>query len=280
MKRFFLAVVIICAFFPFTACKTLNSSFQEPVVSLYSVETADININNAQFLCKIQVKNPNAYEIPFPQTGWELFIKEKSYKDGTVTVDGKIKARSAVFIEVPVKIEYLDFFKTFKPLIGSKQASYKLTMAVKYSSPDFGEKVWNFDNSGELPLPQLPLLSAPAIVIESVDFSKVEILVSINVENPNVFEIPSPKFSYDYILNKKSFIWGIIEDETPLAPTSVTPVKFRMVVNYADLFRTYSSFSFTRETSSLLVLTCDFRIPVFSGESRRFEVPGVFPIRR
>jgi len=262
------------------ACKTVKPSFQEPVISFHSAIIPDITIHNAQILCKIQVQNTNPYEIPFPHTGWKLFINEKSYKDGEVKNNGKIKAQSTVFIDVPVKVEYLDFFKTFKPLIGSKQASYKIALAVKYSSPDLGEKVWNFDNLGVIPLPQLPLINQPTMAIESVNSSKAEILVTVNVENPNAFEVPAPKFIYDYQLNKKSFIKGTIENETTLAPSSVTPVKFRMVVNYADLFRTFSTFSFTRETAGLLVLTCDFGIPIFSGETMRFEIPGTFPIRR
>jgi len=261
-------------------CKTVKPSFQEPVISFHSASITNITISNAQILCKIQVQNPNTYEIPFPHTGWKLFINDKSYKNGEVKTDGKIKAQSTVFIDVPVKVEYLDFFKTFKPLIGSKQASYKIAIAVKYSYPDFGEKVWNFDNTGDLPLLQLPSINSPNMVIESVDHSKAQILVTLNIENPNVFEIPSPRISYDYQLNKKSFIKGIIENETPLAPSSVTPVKFRMVVNYSDLFRTFSAFSFTRETAGLLVLACDFGIPAFSGEIKRFEIPGSFPIRR
>jgi len=266
------------------ACKTtVKSSFQEPVISFHSAETTDMNINSILLLCKIQVKNPNSFEIPFPQTtGWEFFIKDKSYKEGTVKSDGKIKAKSAVFIDVPIKIEYMDFFKNFKPLIGSKQASYKIALAVKFSYPDLGEKVWNLDNSGEIPLLQLPVISMPTMAIDSVEFSKTEILVTVNVENPNVFEIPSPKFSYDYMINKKSFIWGIIENEAPLAPNSVTPIKFRLVVNYADLFRSFSpsTFSYTKETPALLSLNCDYRIPVFSGENINFQIPGAFPIRR
>jgi len=281
-KKIMRRILLVTAIFvvAVSACKTVKTAFKEPVISLLSVETSDININYAQLLCKIQIRNPNAFEIPFPQTDWELFIKEKSYKTGTVKTDGKIKAKSSIFMDVPVKIEYLDFFKTFSQLIGSKQASYKIAMTVKFSAPDFGEKVWQFDKTGELPLLQIPLISAPVMAIESVSFSKTEILVTVNVENPNVFEIPSPKFSYNYQLNKKSFIWGFVENEAPLAPSSVTPVTFRMIVNYADLFRTFSTFSFTRETVSLLILNCDFGIPVFSGESRSFTVSGSFPIQR
>jgi LEA14-like dessication related protein len=280
MKKNIFLITAIIMMIAVIACKTVKPAFQEPVISFHSASIPDITIYNAQILCKIQVKNPNSYEIPFPQTGWELFINGKSYKNGDVKVDGNIKTRSTIFIDVPVKVEYLDFFKTFKPLIGSKQAGYKITLTVKYSSNDFGEKVWNFDNSGDLPLPQLPLISVPVMVMDNVGNSKTEILVTVNVENPNVFEIPSPKFSYDYQLSKKSFIWGIAENKAPLAPNSVTPVQFRLIVNYADFYRSFSNVAYTREAGSLLVLTCDFGIPVFSGESRRFEIPGSFPIRR
>jgi LEA14-like dessication related protein len=280
MRKNIFSITAIIITVAVIACKTVNPSFQEPVISFHSVTAADGNINNIQLLCKIQVKNTNSFEIPFPQTGWELFIKDISYKAGTAISDGKIKAKSAVFMEVPIKVEYTDFFKTYKSLIGSKQASYKIALAVKYSYPDWGEKVWNFDNSGELPLLQLPLISVPAMVMDNAEYSKTEILVTVNVENPNVFEIPSPKFSYDYQISKKSFIWGIAENEAPLAPNSVTPIQFRLIVNYADFYRSFSNVKYTREAGSLLVLLCDYRIPVFSGESRRFDSPGAVPIRR
>jgi LEA14-like dessication related protein len=280
MKKNIFLITAIIMMVAVIACKTVKPSFQEPVISFHSASISDITISNAQILCKIQVQNPNSSEIPFPQINWKIFINEKSYKDGEVKANGKIKARSTVFIDVPIKIEYLNFFKTFKSLIGSKKASYKIAITVKFSSRDFGEKVWNFDNTGDIPLPQLPLISQTNMIIESADYSKAQIMVTINVENPNAFEVPSPKFYYDYQLNKKSFIKGVIENETPLAPSSVTPVKFRMVVNYADLYRTFSGFSFSRETAGLLVLTCDFGIPVFSGETMHFEIPGSFPVRR
>ncbi|WP_461246922.1 LEA type 2 family protein [Treponema sp. R6D11] len=156
------------------------------------------------------------------------------------------------------------------------------TVKPSFQEPDLVEKDLNFDNTGDLPLIQLPLISVPVMVMDNVDNSKTEILVTVNVENPNVFEIPSPKFSYDYQLNKKSFIRGVIENETTLAPNSVTPIQFRLVVNYADYYRNLSTFTNanTREMGSLLILICDFRIPAFSGEIRRFDVPGAFPIRR
>lgn len=280
MKKNILLAITFCVLFIFTTCKTLTAAFQEPVISFHSAELISINLNNAQLLCKVQVQNPNSFDIPFPKTDWEIFISNNSFLSGVVNNDKKIKAQNTVLIDVPVKLEYLDIINTFKSLKGSKQAVYKIAIAVNFSFPVFGEKVWNFDYQGELPIPQLPVLSAPVLTIESIDLTRTEILVTVNVENPNIFELPSPKFSYDYQLNKNSFIKGNIEDEKPLAPSSKTPLSFRMVVNYADLFRSFASMLTAREAASLLVLNCDFGIPFFSGENKRFEVPGILPIRR
>jgi LEA14-like dessication related protein len=280
MKKNILIAFFISSLLFFTTCKTLMSAFQEPVISLHSAELTGININNAQLLCKVQVQNPNSFEIPFPQTNWEIFINTNSFLSGVITNSQKIKARNTVFIDVPVKLEYLDILNAFLSLKGSNKVLYKIAMAVNFSFPVFGEKVWDFDFQGELPLPQLPRISAPTLVIDSINSTRAEILVTVNIENPNVFEIPSPKFSYDYQLNRNSFIKGKIENEAPLSPSSVTPLNFRMIVNYADLFRSLTSLLTAREAASLLVMTCDFGIPFLTGENRRFEVSGTLPIRR
>jgi LEA14-like dessication related protein len=280
MKKSIIVAIILCVLFIFTTCQTLMSAFQEPVISLHSVELTSININSAQLLCKVQVQNPNSFEIPFPKTDWEIFISGNSFLSGAIMNNHKIKARNTVLIDVPVKLEYLDIINTFISLKGSKQVIYKIALAVNFSFPVFGEKVWNFDFQGEIPIPQLPVLSTPVLIIDSIDLIKVELLVTMNIENPNMFELPSPKFSYDYQLNRNSFIKGNIENEAPLAPSSVTPLNFRMVVNYADFFRTFTSLLTAREVASLLIINCDFGIPFFGGESKRFEVSGSLPIRR
>jgi len=50
----------------FTTCQSLGSIFQEPLLSLHSVELAGLSFSGAQFLCKVNVENPNVFDIPFP----------------------------------------------------------------------------------------------------------------------------------------------------------------------------------------------------------------------
>ena len=280
MRKLFFIVIIIFILLSLTTCKTLMSSFKEPEVSLHSAELMNISLNGAQVLCKIAVLNPNSLEIPFPETAWELFINTNSFLSGTIRNENRIGKRTTTIVEVPVSFEYQGIINSIASVIGTTQADYKAALALKFYLPVFGEKIWNFSHEGKLPIPQAPKLGAATVNIDSIDLTKAELLVTVNVENPNVFEIPAPVITYNYQLNRNSFIRGRIENDKPLAPSSVTPLNFRLIVTYSDLFRSFASLMRESQVNSLLVLDLNFGIPLFDGPVYNLQIPGTLPIRR
>lgn len=272
------AGAVFCAVLSLTTCQTLSSALREPVVSLQSVEFAGINFKGVDLLCKVRVQNPNVFDIPFPEVGWELFINTNSFIKGVVKNDQRIKAQNTVLVNVPVNLDFLEVIRTFGSLKGRSSADYRIALAAKFNLPVLGDKVWNFAHGGVLPMPQAPKLSAPSMRVERADLTKVEILASLNVENPNAFELPPPSLAYDYLVNRNSFLKGTVTTPGPLAASSVTPVAFRLTVTYADLFRSFSSLSSLREIPSMLNMTCNFAMPVFSGETFSLQIPGTLPL--
>jgi len=279
MKKFIvMTAVALFTVLPFTNCQSLKAVLKEPRVSLHSVDLTNVTINGVHLLCKVQVENPNSFEIPFPETDWKLFINANSFVNGVVKNNQRIQARQKTMVDVPVNLEYLGIFNTFRSLKGNKKADYKIALGVKFAIPVIGDKVWNFERAGELPLPQLPRLSAPSMKIDSRDTTKAEILVSVNVENPNVFDLPPLTIKYDYQLNRNSFLKGETKSAT-LAAGVVTPVVFRLSVRYADLFKSFVSLVSSREVSSSIFLTGDFGIPAFSGETFSLSNSISLPLR-
>jgi LEA14-like dessication related protein len=98
------------------------------------------------------------------------------------------------------------------------------------------------------------------------------------VENPNSFNLPSPKLAYDYLVNKNSFIKSSIASTTPLAAGAVTAIPIKISVNYMELFQKFASLRSLGEAPSLLSLKSDFSIPAFAGESFQTETGGSLPI--
>jgi len=274
------AAAALIAFLSLTTCQSLMSAFQEPVLSLQSAEIVNINLDSVRVLCKVQVDNPNGFDIPFPETDWEFFINTNSFINGTVKNNHRIKARNKTTVDVPVDLKYLDILNSFKSLKGSKEADYKVALGLKFPLPIIRDKVWKFEHSGTLPMPQLPRIRTPSMRMENANTTRAEIIVTINVENPNPFELPMPRIEYDYQLNKNSFIKGNLENEGVLAANKTTPVTFKLVVTYADLFRSFTSLLNSFQVNSLLVITCDFGLPSLGSEPQRFEVSGTLPVLR
>jgi LEA14-like dessication related protein len=271
-------IMVVFAALSLTTCQSLSSIFQEPKVSLQSVNIAKLSFTGADFLCKVKVDNPNSITIPFPEIGWEFFVNTNSFVNGILKNNKSLKARNSTVIDVPVSFSYLEVFDTFKSLKGSKQADYRVALAVKIPLPIMGDKVFNFEHKGIFPVLQMPKLTMPAMKFDKLDFTKADLLFTLNVENPNSFNLPSPKLAYDYLVNKNSFVKSTIASTAPLAAGAVTAIPIKISVNYVELFQKFASLRSMGEAPSQLSLKSDFSIPAFANDSFLSEATGSLPI--
>ena len=270
--------ILFCIIISFTGCKTLTAAVDIPVVSLNSAEFENISYNGVQLLCKVLVENPNGFEIPLPKIVWKIFVDDNSFIDGVIENNRRIGAREAAVVEVPVNLNYIDVFNVFTSLRGKSQINYNIALAVNFPIPVIESRVWNLEHEGVLPLPQAPRLSSPVMRVEKIDSTMVELYVSVNAENPNIFELPAPKLNFDYQVNNTSILRNRLNNKGPLAPSSVTPVVFGLVVYYTDLFRILPAIRTVNEIQSQLNLSMDFSIPAFNGETFNLQIPGTLPL--
>ena len=273
-----MALTVVFAFILFSNCQTVETVLREPAVSLASVELANITFDGLQFLSKVRVENPNGFEIPFPEVGWGLFINDNSFADGVVRNNQRIRARGATLVEIPVNLGYLEVFNTFASLIGRNQSDYKIALAVNIPLPVLGNRVWNFEHEGVFPLLQAPRLSMPSLRVDRMDLTSADIVVSLNVDNPNAFPLPPPRISYDLLVNRASFIQNQTEAAAPLAASSSTPVSFRTTIDYASVLRGFVGSLTAGEVPIQFNLSFDFAIPFFSGQD--LQIPGTLPLPR
>lgn len=271
------AGIILSAILSLTTCQTLSAVLQDPVVTLQSAELVNITPDGARLLCIVKVDNPNAMDMSYPDITWDLFIGDNLFTSGEIKGNGRIRSRRSVTIDVPIQINNAEILNSFNSLAGRLRIDYKAALAVKFSTPVLGEKVINLEHKGEHPLPQKPRLGLPSMRIESIDATNAVIAFTFNVENPNPFELPTPIVSYDYQVNRTSFLSGKVDNVRPIAASATVPVDLRLQVNFADLLRIFSSLINSREFDGLLVFTVDYGVPVF-GEPVRIESPGPIPI--
>lgn len=278
-KAVLIALILVSPLF--TTCQSLQGVIQEPVVTLHSVELAKLSFTGVEILCKLNVENRSPVTIPFPNINWELFINEYSFLKGNIISSGNtLRARETSIVDVPVSLTFVEFFNVFQSLRGSNNTDYRVAVGASFNIPVIGELAFNFEHSGNFPVLQIPKFSAPSFKIDGIDFTKVQVSFSINVENENEFDLPAPQVISDLLINRNPYLQGISVSAVPLAAAAVTPLVIGLTVEYEDLFRVFANLLNSREVPSVLNLNGDFGIPAFAGEVISQQISGTLPILR
>ena len=241
-KRVAAAGFVLWAMLGLTTCETLRAAFKEPTASLNSARLVKITFTGTEMLCKVQVKNPNAFYIPFPEIGWELFIDNNSFVKGVVKNDQqRINARSTTLVDVPVSIEYLEVFNTFKSLIGSDQADYKIALALKFPIPVIRDRVWNFEHKGVFPILKLPTISFKGITAKNLSLSKIDFNVIWEVDNPNIFNMNVKDLSFNLAVNGTSWASGRVPNAPQLTAKRKTEIPLAFTINSLSMITSITS---------------------------------------
>ena len=233
-----LAAAVLFLTLNFTTCQSLKAVLQEPVLSLHSVELANINFTGATVLCKVNVENPNAFSIPFPEIAWEFFINTNSFVNGQIKVDqSSIQARGNTIVEVPVSLNYLEVFNTFGSLRGSDQADYKVALAAKFALPILGDKVWKFEHEGTFPLLKAPSINFSGISVQNISLTRVDLEIAWEIENNNSFAMKVNDFSYSLSVNNSQWASGNIPGAPQLEAKRTTRIPLAISISGLAMVR-------------------------------------------
>jgi LEA14-like dessication related protein len=263
-----------------SSCQTLRGAFRGPLVSLRSVDITGVSLQGVDLLCTLELENPNSVDLPFPEIGWDLFINTGSFLSGTVENREPLKARGLTAVNIPVSLGYGDLLNALRSFREQADADYSISLEVRFLLPVLGERVWNFDYQGKIPLVRMIAFRNPSLKIENLDFSGADVVCSLDIENPNPFPLPFPAIDYSYAVRNSGFITGRAEFPGSLAAGKRTPAEIRLRAVFSDLYRSFSSLENAGEAAGLFSLTSLVSLPGYETEKISLEVPGSLPLLR
>lgn len=250
---------------------------QGAAVTLLSVEGVANHIE-AKLLFKIQIQNSSAQDIHFSEASWESYINTESFNNGDYKEECRIKRKQAVVIEVPIVINYAELFETIPAVKGTARADYRIPLEVRLrGKTEKTEKTEKIEATGYFPVLQAPKFGRQVIRVEKVHPGTVEWYVSINVENPNPFELPEHKRNFTFFVEERAFIKRTIPHRHTLAQSTTTPIVFGLLVDYADVYRVFPHYITAPEIPSHLEIAFDFEIPAFKDDKFELKMETALP---
>jgi len=289
-------VLAFSAVLAFTNCQSLDMFFREPTVSLRSVQLAGISFTGAQLLCKVNVENPNGFDIPFPEVGWEFYINTHSFSSGVLKNNEPIRSRRTTPVEILVNVEYVEIFSAITSLIGSKSFDYKIALDTKFSfaellstqiiSTEILNRVWHFEHEGTIPILQIPAVTFRGIEVKNTNLigliSSLDFELTLEIENKNIFAMMLNNLSYNFAVNNSQWSNGSVRNINIAADgKAVVPISFSLnsLSMVAEIIRII-----TGNTDVSYRFTGDMRLgvdlPIISDLARNIELSGTTRLRR
>ena len=260
------------------SCSTLDRAVQAPNVSFNSVDIAGIGLHGVDLIARINVENPNPFNIPFPEINWHMFINDNSFVSGIINQGTNLRSRRTVTVDLPISISYSGFFNSFASLFGSPEVGYKVALDIRFPIPIINDLTYSLEFDGSLPLLQIPRVSAPSFDTGRIDFTGIEQNWILNITNPNNFPIPIPEYNWQYEVNGTPVISGRINQSGDISANSQTPLNFTVNVRYTDIISAVGSLGTSPELRSLMKMDTILPFELPQGVSSSFQFPASIPI--
>ena len=123
-----------------------------------------------------------------------------------------------------------------------------------------------------------PNVSLKSADITGISLSGVNMLVHVDVENPNNITIPLPRIDWEVFINNSSFVKGAINNDKSLAGRQTTTIDLPLVVGYEGLYNTVASVVSANEAAYDISIAVTFNIPVLGERVYRLSHSGVLPM--
>ncbi len=111
---------------------------------------------------------------------------------------------------------------------------------------------------------QQPTVKAGAVNVVGLNFQKADLMVNLDVTNPNSSTLVIAGYTYDLQIESQPFLHGTSDAEFELKPRDVTPVRVPVSIAFSELQARLDALKGKSDAGYALVLSLSVRTPVGS----------------
>lgn len=210
---------------------------QLPKLSAGSMDISKIDHSGLALACTVNVENPNAFPIPFPDMDLDYGVNGVSVLKGTdKNRAGQIAAGAVSPATVNLNVSYADIFKAVTSVKNAKQAAASLSLSALSPVPALSGLADSLDISGVIPILQMPEISFQGITKKSLGMT-MEFFLNFEVDNKNSFPYDIGDFLYNFNVNGNSWAQGTVENPPVVKAGSKTVIPLTARISAASMVR-------------------------------------------
>lgn len=173
----------------------------KPTADVSEVHFPHINLERAEIVIDVLVKNPNPVPIPLIDINYLIESDGRKLISGLIPDAGTIHAHGSETVKIPVNLVYADIKNTYKDIQPGSIIPYKIKVDLIVDVPVFGRLTLPLEKTGEIPVPYKPDIDLEKIHFERFSFEETVATLHLKLENMNDFDLGLNSLDYELWLS-------------------------------------------------------------------------------
>ncbi|KAK4436640.1 Desiccation-related protein PCC27-45 [Sesamum alatum] len=178
--------------------------FGKPTADVTGIHIPHINLEKADLLVDVLVKNPNPIPIPLIDINYLIESDGRKLVSGLIPDAGTIQAHGSETVKIPVCLIYDDIKSTYDDIKPGSIIPYKIKVDLIVDVPVFGRLTLPLEKTGEIPIPYKPDIDLEKIHFEKFSFEETIATLHLKLDNKNDFDLGLNALDYEVWLSDVS----------------------------------------------------------------------------
>ncbi|KAF5452822.1 hypothetical protein F2P56_027785 [Juglans regia] len=205
--------------------------FGKPTADVAGVHIPHINLEKADIVVDVLVKNPNPVPIPLIDINYLIESDGRKLVSGLIPDAGTIHAHGEETVKIPVNLVYDDIKNTYDDIKPGSIVPYRIEVDLIVDVPVFGRLTLPLEKTGEIPIPYKPDIDLEKIKFQRFSFEETVAVLNLKVENKNDFDLGLNSLDYEVWLSDVSIGGAELSNSTKIDKNGISyidiPITFR-----------------------------------------------------
>ncbi|KAK4800171.1 hypothetical protein SAY86_025536 [Trapa natans] len=205
--------------------------FGKPTADVTGIHLPSINLEKAEIVVDILIKNPNPVPIPLIDINYLIESDGRKLISGLIPDAGTIHAHGEESVKIPVTLIYDDIKSTYNDIKPGSIVPYRVKVDLIVDVPVIGRLTLPLEKTGEIPIPYKPDIDVEKIHFQRFSFEETVAALHLKLENKNDFDLGLNKLDYEIWLAEVSIGGAELQKSEKLQKNGISyidiPITFR-----------------------------------------------------
>ncbi|XVF09694.1 hypothetical protein REPUB_Repub07fG0117200 [Reevesia pubescens] len=205
--------------------------FGKPTADVTDIHIPSINLEKADIVVDVLIKNPNPVPIPLIDINYLIESDGRKLISGLIPDAGTIHAHGEETVKIPVTLIYDDIKSTYDDIKPGSIIPYRIKVDLIVDVPVFGRLTLPLEKTGEIPIPYKPDIDLEKIHFERFSWDETVAILHLKLENKNDFDLGLNALDYEVWLSEVSIGAAELQKSTKIDKNGIgyieIPISFR-----------------------------------------------------